>query len=165
MNTDQYGVPLVIFGPHSEDFFPLLGRAVALWSIIENNVRMLTHRLPISQELKTKPISAILKHAKNGVSKLEQDSFRHTLLAYLNSVCEAAEKRNAYAHSLWPAVSMGYPEVRGWKPEPWKETVELGSDLEELRNDVKTFADLVMSWNDEIIHIYNRLPVIERVEA
>ncbi|TAM66472.1 MAG: hypothetical protein EPN48_15475 [Microbacteriaceae bacterium] len=157
---DEYGVPTEIFGVHDPDFFPLLGRVIALSSVNERNMRELARKLVIPERcnIATTRTSEVLKEAKKGLGAISNEADRKLVSEYLNNVESCLSKRDAYAHSLWPAISLQHgTRVVGWRIKPGTSDLHLGDDFAELRQDVLRFSELVMRWNLKIHLVTDQL--------
>lgn len=157
---DEYGVPTVIFGVHHPDFFPLLGRVIALSSVIELNVTTLARKLvsPERCNVVTAKREKILKAVKNGLDAISDTVNRTEVIKYLDDVEPSLSRRDAYAHGLFPAVSLEHGmRVTGWRTRPGTSDLQLGDDLVELREDVLTFSELVMRFSIRIHPLVSQL--------
>jgi hypothetical protein len=161
VSTDEYGVPFVIFGSHHEDFFPLLGRIVAISAVIERDVRTLAGKLVSDPAVLNGPsIKKVIGALRDGLERVDNTDDRRVVASYVSDADSAFERRNDYVHGLWPSVSLGRGSaVVGWRQEPWKGELVLDVNLTEMRDDAKRYAELAMRWNDEVIYICNRLPI------
>ena len=163
---DEYGVPIVIFGVHHPDFFPLLGRAIALSSVIERDVITLARKLVVLERcnVATSRRSEVLKAAKSGLDAISNVVDRKQVANYLSDVESGLITRDAYAHGLFPASSLEHgKQVVGWRTKPGAPDLEFGEDLIELREDVLRFSELVMRWNNKILPMVSQLQWLQAV--
>ena len=166
MTTDEYGVPLFIFGNHQPDFFPMLGRLIALASVVERDARTLAARLaPDAKALRRSQLEPVLTAICDKLARVPEAD-RAATGGYVEKVSKVGKRRNDYAHSLWPSLSPIYgANVVGWRQEPWSAELRVGKDLETMRDDVTYFSDVVTQWNDQIVHIYNRIRAVAQEPA
>lgn len=150
---DDYGVPTVIFGGHHQDFFPLLGRVIALASVIDKNLRYFVNNYgPAGTgEESNESAGNILKKAKQLCEDIEDEETKEEILRYLSGAKDAIDRRNLYAHNLWPAFTCeSGTEVVGWGKKKYSADHKLGEDLEELRKDVLVSSELIIRWINQI---------------
>ncbi len=164
---DEYGVALIIFGNHMPDFFPLLGRVVALSSVVEYEVRATASRIVppdicdvwssrLSEVTSATHSQLVCNGTRNGLTAVD---------AFVQEATEFADRRAIYAHSLIPSVSLQSPaQPTAWRTKPGTQDLELGSDLEVLRADVRRGSELVERWNHSLLSILNGLPLLQTGE-
>lgn len=165
--VDQFGVPTFIFGAHGEDFFALLGRAIAVSAVVERDLRTLARKLiaPIEETTQKFAISKLIESARKNLTPVECLEDREVVSEFLDKAGSLFLRRNEYAHSLWPAGSLEFgTQIVGWKSEPWKSELDLGDDLRVLRDDVKQLVGLVVQWNYEILRIISPMPWLQTPE-
>lgn len=166
-SCDEFGVALEIFGVHDPDFFPLLGRLVALAAVTEYDVRTLACKLVASEACHASKgrTTDVLKAMRSALGSIRGQEARRDVDAYLREIAEFQPRRDAYVHGLWPAVSLEAPaQVVGWRLKPDMPDLPLGKDLSQLREDVKKGSELVVRWNRQIIHLVADLPWLQMLE-
>lgn len=161
---DDYGVALFIFGSHSPDFFPLLGRAIALNSVIEYEVRATASRLldPAVCSVWSASLSQVTKAAKRRLSDSGSTQALAPLGKFIQEADDFADRRAIYAHGLMPSASLESPrQASAWRTKPGAQDLALGDDLEVLRADVRRGSALVERWNHSLLAILNTLPLLQ----
>src|SRR3954471_17170589 len=106
VTVDDYGVPSNLIGTHHKDFFPLLGRIVALSATLENHVLVIYQSLvgAAQKEYTNVPIGKLLERCRKELHRLDaRPSDRQLVDAFLTKAEAIIERRNHYVHNLWPA--------------------------------------------------------------
>lgn len=144
-DTDAFGVPLNIMGAHPEAFFSILGRIIALAATLEYQVLVFyQHLTGRRQDLYTD--WSVSKLIREGLTKLDRLPPDDATLArqWLEEAKAATEKRNDYAHNMWPAQGDG--ELFGWRM-PHKKNAQASimteGTMEEMRADLDRLIDLL----------------------
>lgn len=146
-------MPTSIFGPHQDDFYPLLGRIIALGSVIDRQLRDLVNHYVIEPGKDVGNMSTydVLKKAKQFCDDIEEEENKDEMLRYLCAAQRATNRRNLYAHQLFPAVSIETgTEVSTWGTKKYSEELRLGENLEVMKEDVLIFSALIIHWRDTI---------------
>ena len=161
---DEYGVALFIFGRHDQDFFPLLGRVIALASVIEYQSRTAASRIltpadcSVWKDQFSKVSKLVLKHIRESDTTEELAQISE----FTQDARVFADQRASYAHGLVPSVSLESPDqVTAWRSKPGTTHLGLGADLAVLRADVRRGSELVERWNNSVLPVINKLPVLQ----
>lgn len=166
-HRDEYGVALIIFGNHHPDFFPLLGRVVALASVLEYEARSTASRF---LEKKTCNVwkdrfSAVTKQLLKQLGETSDSEELDSIVEFIQETECYANRRAIYAHALIPSASLAPSgEVTASRTKPDTTDLELGPNLEILRSDVKQGSSLVEQWNNSLLAILNRHPLLQPEE-
>lgn len=124
MDSDRFGVPYQILGPHSEDFYSVMGRIVTLSAVLEHQARSVLQTMTNSLQSSFTTLygSDLPKKALEQLANEGGDPHEQILSRYFRDVGETIERRNHYVHNLWPAQAC--ERVYGWrspqarKPDP-----------------------------------------------
>ena len=151
MDTDSYGLPSQIFGPHPDEFYGAVGRVALLSALLEQQLADIRHTLARARqgEYTHQPVSQQIEIATKLASSLPEERMT-TVGGYLSRARAAVEQRNAVIHSIFPAQSSG--ELIGHRPVRDK-TVLDGSaswtriDFKGLRDLIGELAQLVLEFN------------------
>src|SRR5436190_11068645 len=82
VTVDDYGVPSNLMGTHHEDFFPLLGRIVALSASLENHVLVIYQSLvgAAQNEYTNVPVGKLLERCRKELHRLDGRPSDHQLV-------------------------------------------------------------------------------------
>jgi hypothetical protein len=147
VTVDDYGVPSNLMGTHHEDFFPLLGRIVALSARLENHVLVIYQSLvgATQNEYTNVPVGKLLERCRKELHRFDgRPSDRQLVEAFLTKAEAIVERRNHYVHNLWPAQPEG--RLFGWRPPREKgaqEAIIVEATLPEMRSDLASLVDLL----------------------
>lgn len=142
---DEFGVPLVLFGPHPEAIWGAIGRTVSVSALLED--RLIT----LLQSLGPKPSAAYAKLRPAGVVKeLREvtpgdDAAWDGFAEWLDAVAVAFDWRNAVVHNLWPAQPDG--RLYGHRIDPKTgERLSTDTSTEELPRRLRELVVLHEQW-------------------
>jgi len=159
VTVDDYGVPSNLMGTHDKDFFPLLGRVVALSASLENHVLVIYQSLvgAAQNEYTNVPVAELVERCRKELHRLDgRPSDRQLVEAFLAKAEAIVERRNHYVHNLWPAQPGG--RLFGWRPPREKgaqEAITVEATLREMRSDLASLVDLL-----DVRHLHWLLSVV-----
>lgn len=145
--VDEFGMPSNILGPHPEEFFQMLGRIVALSSVLESNLRAFCEYLegvPQGALVGTR-FKELIKDGRSALTRIAAPDDRALADDFLTRGEAAVLRRHIYAHSLWPAQGdgrlFGWKYARNKKGSPIDET-KPDHTLGNMREELAEFVDL-----------------------
>lgn len=124
VGSDQWGVPVRMFGPVEEDFYGLVGRVVLLSTLLEDRLHVFFCALsgaPQSQ-LAAAPGAILIKQCSRRLDRLPADR-RSEASTVLIEAEEALRRRNEVVHSLWPFADRSAKSAAGVCPEAARRTL------------------------------------------
>jgi hypothetical protein len=143
--TDDYGVPLNIMGRHPEAFFSILGRIVALSATLEYQV-LVFHQYLVGRDQTAFTTWGVAKLLREGLKEINRllPPDRELAEAWLREAKVSTEKRNDYAHNMWPAQVDGH--LFGWRipnrPNAQASIMTQGT-MEEMQGDLDRLIALL----------------------
>jgi hypothetical protein len=147
VTVDDYGVPSNLMGTHHKDFFPLLGRIVALSASLENRVLVIYQSLvgAAQNEYTSVPVGKLLERCRKELHRLDgRPGDRQLVEVFLTKAEAVVARRNHYVHNLWPAQPEG--RLFGWRPPREKgaqEAITVEATLPEMRSDLASLTELL----------------------
>ena len=151
MDTDTYGMPEKILGPHPDEFYGAVGRIACVSAVLEQNLAAVRHTLALAYQGQhtREPVGTQIQMARGLANSLPAER-RARVHAYLDSAKVAVDRRNAIVHSAFPAQASG--QLIGHRPvrdktvldgrASWTETSP--DDLREL---IGHLSQLVLEFN------------------
>jgi len=118
METDRFGIPVNTSGPVPEDFYALIGRITVLAALLEDRLHLCVCRWTLRPDpqpeeyLAGESATRLIRELRSVIQGFPDD-LQPAATDLLDRCDEAARRRNAVVHSLWPHD--GQADVRGWR--------------------------------------------------
>lgn len=152
--VDEFGVPDLFFGPHPEEFYSGIGRAVALSAPLEDNLRVLLEALRGADRAKyaSKLASGLVAELRDAAPAPSGDGPDwRGFTAFLDRASRAITYRNDLVHNLWPAQADGH--LFGHRTNlKTGERLMTTTSMEELRATVLELVALNDEWRTWFAH-------------